>query len=591
MRVIRRQPGRPAVQWGRRHLPASLTRGWRHRLERAAAAPNWAVALREIVMPLSEVGSFSDLGGMSGSGGDGIWKGNQTGRLDNDWISAPLDADAELRGSLRRLRARTQSLARNNPYVRRYLSLLATNVVGANGARMRPLVRRQDATLDRETNSYLRSSFGEWSRKCTVDGRMSFPRVQRLTIRSIGQDGEAFIRMWRGYPHNRFGFALEPIPADMIDEQLNREKGGGKPEIRMGIEVDDFGRPIGYYMKKRPGPTGGSIESSDRIPGDEMLHIYDVDRAWRTRGFPWMASVMYALRHVQGMSEAELVAARTAASKMGFFTEKGEIVSEEDTDGPADLMMDASPGVLEKLPPGWDFTAWDPNHPSAAFAEFMVTELQQIGVGLDSTYAGISGDLSKTSFASGRIGIYQERDVNRVSSALLEEGLDSPVYLNWLDWSVLNRAVRVPDYEWTILQEHTFRSRGYAYIDPLKDAEAYKILIALGLESRTNILDGLGREFEDTLEELGLENELADEYGVDITGLLAAAGSSTTSTSKEQDPNDPEKDPEDTGDGNRELVGVGAENGTNGNGRPHTNPARQQVLAALRAAQQRRARR
>lgn len=591
MKVIRRQPGRPAMHWGRR-TPAR-ERGWRRRLELAAKAPSFGAALREIVMPLSEIGSFSDLGGFSGSGGDGIWKGNQTGRLDNDWISAPLDADAEIRGSLRRLRARTQSLARNNPYVRRYLSLLATNVVGASGARFRPLVRKANGDLDRDTNTYLRASFNEWSRACTVDGRMSFPRLQRLVIRSVGQDGEAFIRKWRGYPHNRFGFALEPIPADMVDEQLNREKAGGKPEIRMGIEVDDFGRPAAYYVKKRPGPTGGVIEASDRIAGDEMLHIYDVDRAWRTRGFPWMASVMYALRHVQGMSEAELIAARTAASKMGFFTEKGELVSEDDADSPGDLTMDASPGVLEKLPPGWDFTAWDPNHPSAAFGEFMVTELQQIGVGLDSTYAGISGDLSRTSFASGRIGIYQERDVNRVSSALLEESLDSPVYLEWLDWSILNRAVRVPDYEWAILQEHAFKSRGFLYIDPEKDAKAYAILISLGLESRTNIADGLGRDIGDIFEELASEQELADEYDIDVSGPANFTPAPASGSDPSQDPaDDPNADGGDGGSGE----GDGADNARvvagrpavhNGNGQL-TTQVRRGVLAALRAAQRRR---
>ena len=61
-------------------------------------------------------------------------------------------------------------------------------------------------------------------------------------------DGEAFVRLWRGFEGNPYGLALQAIDADLIDETFNRPRRGSENEIRMGVEIDAIGRPVGYWI-------------------------------------------------------------------------------------------------------------------------------------------------------------------------------------------------------------------------------------------------------------------------------------------------------------------------------------------------------
>ena len=68
------------------------------------------------------------------------FKGAQVSRLLLDWIVSPMAADKEIRADLLKLRARARDLARNNPFIRQYLALVTTNVIGPNGIRLQAQV-------------------------------------------------------------------------------------------------------------------------------------------------------------------------------------------------------------------------------------------------------------------------------------------------------------------------------------------------------------------------------------------------------------------------------------------------------------------
>jgi capsid protein len=64
-----------------------------------------------------------------------------------------------------------------------------------------------------------------------------------------------------------------------------------------------------------------------------MIHAFLPERAMQTRGAPWMSPVIADLKMLNGYREAELVAARVGASKMGFFTSPtGDGFTPDDTD-------------------------------------------------------------------------------------------------------------------------------------------------------------------------------------------------------------------------------------------------------------------
>jgi hypothetical protein len=63
-----------------------------------------------------------------------------------------------------------------------------------------------------------------------------------------------------------------------------------------------------------------------------------------------------------------------------------------------------------------------------------------------------------------------------------------------------------------------WKGRGWQFIDPLKDLEALKMGVDLGVDSRQHANAEQGRDFEDVVEELAYEQEFADETGVDVSG-------------------------------------------------------------------------
>ena len=238
------------------------------------------------------------------------YSGAQANRLTLDWWAAILSADQEIKGNMRTLRARGRELGRNNPVAKQYLNLVAANVVGSAGIRYQSRVRTSSGELDSATNREIETAFTDWSMRgnCTVDGKLSLRAVEDLIVRAVATDGEVFLRHVPGFA-NKHGFAIQLIDADCIDHSFTRERGKNENEIRLGVEVDGWGRPVAYYVSPyHPSDFGGSLER-ERIPAEFITHLYDPARVNQTRGVTWFHAVMLAMRILEGYIEAELVAA------------------------------------------------------------------------------------------------------------------------------------------------------------------------------------------------------------------------------------------------------------------------------------------
>jgi capsid protein len=71
-------------------------------------------------------------------------------------------------------------------------------------------------------------------------------------------------------------------------------------EIRLGVEVDGWGRPVAYYVNPyHPSDQGGSL-ARERIPAEFITHLYDPARVNQTRGVTWFHPVMLAMRILEG---------------------------------------------------------------------------------------------------------------------------------------------------------------------------------------------------------------------------------------------------------------------------------------------------
>lgn len=449
------------------------------------------------------------------------YAGADGGRLFADFITSTRSADSEIRPALKTLRNRCRDLSRNNEYVRRYLNLLKTNVVGERGITMQCKAKNEDGSFDNIGNQIVENAWARWTRlgNCTVDKRMTFVDAQNLFIESLARDGEAIIRMVNY--DNPDKFAIEFLEPDMLDEEKNEMLAEGR-RIRMGVELNEYRAPIAYWLlSEHPGDMEYSksyTRSHVRVPSEKILHVYMPDRAQQSRGVPWMSSAIQSLKMLHGYREAELVAARTGASKMGFFTSpQGDGFTADETEENYVPIMNAEPGTFHQLPQGVDFKTFDPTHPTSAFADFEKAVLRGIASGLGVSYYALANDLTAVSYSSIRAGELADRDFYKSLQQLMIKHFVEPVFRAWLLQAMTANSVILPLNKYNKFADNVqFRGRGFAWVDPQREIQANILGVSNGILSMQDVANNYGRDVEETFEQIALEKEMAARYGIQL---------------------------------------------------------------------------
>jgi len=450
--------------------------------------------------------------------------GAQGGRLFADWKTSNATADQEIFNSLSTLRNRSRALARNDSYIYRYLNMLVSNVIGPNGIRVASKARNDNGELDLQGNKEVEAAFSEWGQvgSCTLNGIQSFLDCQKLFIESVARDGEALIRTVRSNS-NRFGFAIQFLEADHLDENLSTKNQESGNSIKMGVEVDSFGKPEAYYLlKDHPGNSPYYSDYADpsryiKVPADELIHGYLPNRAEQTRGVPWTSAVLGRAKMLDGLEESAVVNARVGASKMGFIVSPdGEQYVGEDTEDTYTQIMDATPGSMEQLPSGSEFRKWDPEYPNMMFDPFQKAILRGIASGLNVSYVDLANNLEGVNYSSIRQGVMEQRDYYRTIQKFVIQHMVRPIYLKWLEYAMTTKQVSIPITKYDkFANQVIFIPRSWSWIDPQKEMNANVVGLQNGQITMSDIQSSMGRDPEELFEELSREKALADQYGVE----------------------------------------------------------------------------
>ncbi len=461
-------------------------------------------------------------------------------RLTASWSINTQSIDQVLRHALVPMRARSRQLAINNDYVKLFITLLKTNVIGHQGIRLQNRASNPDGSQDKAGNRQIESTWKAWGRpgSCDVTGRLSWTDAQRLFIVSAARDGEVLIRIVRDFD-NRHHFALQFLEPDLLDETYNTKLANGN-EVRLGVEYDQWQRPVAYHLlTSRFSAGSGAGASRRRLPAGEIIHAFLPDEWIRlSRGLPWLHSSAMRLHMLGGIEEAELVASRLAASKMGFYkrTEGSEDYKGDGEDEQGAPISDAEPGHFEKLPDGWDFINWDPDHPAGNFEPFMKSMLRGATAGMGVSYHRGANDVSDVSYSSGRLAELSDRDVWRLLQNWVAEHFCQPVFTPWLETQLLHNSLAgLPLAKIDKFDAATWRGRGWTWVDPLKEQKGAEIGRKTLNDTLTDQLAERGIDLEEHLETLKRERELAAEYGLDLDQALNANKTGGTTTAPPTD--------------------------------------------------------
>lgn len=452
-----------------------------------------------------------------------MYQGAQFSRLTADWVTSNTSADSEVYGSAQKLRDRARQLCRDNDYARQALRAIEGNVIG-QGIPFQAQVRMQrGGRLDAPINDAIEAAWRQWSqaRYCHTGGRLSFADIERLAIRACAESGEVFIRLVRqSFGGGAIPLALEVLEADLLDDGLNGRSREGN-EIRMGVEVDGWGRPIAYhFLAYHPGDYQFSnqqisTQRHKRVPAEEIIHLYRAERPGQTRGVTWFASAIQRLHHLAGYEQAEVVRARASSALMGFITSpEGELIGDDVMDG--ERVSQFEPGVFKYLNPGESVTVPSLDSPDGQFEPFLRAMLRAMAAGIGCSYETISRDFSQTNYSSSRLSLLEDRDHWRVLQAWMVENFHRRVFSEWLDLAVLSNALSLPGFEVAPDRYKMVRwmPRGWAWVDPAKEVAAYKEAVRCGFKTLGEVVAEQGGDLDELL--LARQSELAmlDQMGI-----------------------------------------------------------------------------
>lgn len=529
------------------------------------------------------------------------------GGVNDDWAVNALSEDSDIWQNQFLLRQRSRDLFRTDVYFKKYTQELFANVFGYNGYSMRLLIKE---TEDRTPNSngersYLNSqiqrrkrindfcrsknpnirsydrqygqiqvgdfdeyaiklimdAWKEWQRReyCTMAGRLNYKEVRQVRLLSAARDGDFFIRHIRDPKVNKFGYSQHLINSEWCDFYLNTTIKGGT-EIRMGIERDKYGKPQNYYFIKRqpmdwqyaiPGAFNyASAEAHEIIPADEIIHYARYEDGDSTRPAPWSASVIPKSRHLDKYEEAEVVAARLAACKLGFFysdtiSEGGTLVG-DNPDPTKSATLEVEPGSFQGLDWGVKFQGWDPTHPNQNFDLFRKGMLRAWCAGLPgANYNIIANDLEGVNYSSGRLGMLDERELWKMVQDFDIDIAEVPTFEAWLECALINGAIPLPIAKYDKFNKPVIRGRRWAWVDPLKEVQASALQVANKFTSRTRVIEDsdVDAEFEDILLELAEEEMMMEQLGMDSTSVVGKVAPAKPA----QDVSDVEAKPDDDG--------------------------------------------
>ena len=452
-----------------------------------------------------------------------MFGGAALNRLTVDWVSSGTSQDAEVRSSMLTLRNRARQLCRDNDYARQAVRVLVNNVVGT-GVQFQSQVRMQrgGGRLDSAINDAIESRWRDWCRKDSADiaGLLCFSEIERLAMASVVESGEVFIRLLRQAPgRSPVPLALQVLEADLLDDNYNGTSEEGN-EIRMGVEVDEYHRPVAYWFYQRhPGDFQYGQKSNPyrkriRVPAAEVIHLYKQDRPGQTRGITRFASALARLHHMDGYADSELIAARAGAALMGFVTSpEGSFPEDDIMDN--QRVLDWAPGQWKFLAPGESVTVPNLNRPEG-FEPFMRQCLRSIAAGVGVPYPSLSSDYSQTNYSSSRLELLEARDGYRAEQSWLIENLHQRVFDEWLDMAALSGALNLPGYETDPgrYNQPRWLARGWAWVDPQKEVASYKEAVRCGFMTQGDVIAQGGGDIEELMTARQRELEQAQELGL-----------------------------------------------------------------------------
>lgn len=475
---------------------------------------------------------------------DPLWRTHKRGydatkasrHLDNHFLDATgSDADTLISDSLETARNRCRYEVRNNTYAEGIVETLANDIVGSGP-------QLQLKTSSNEFNRAVESRWLEFCQACDMAGRLEMCDFLRLDMRQLCESGESFTTFGLDPAADGPAFRLLSIEADRINSPMGLIY---SDEVRQGIQVDKYGKPLLYYVQKtHPGSMkasfGSGLNEYDQIAAELMIHLARISRPGQTRSMPWLQPALPLFAQLRRYTLAVLTAAEHAADFSGVMKSDGTLGTTDDIESLETI--DIERGSMLTLPKGWEMQQFKAEQPTASYESFKHEILNEIARCLNMPYNVAAANSSSYNYASGRLDwqVYY-RFISTIQNWIGRIKLNR-ILKAWLDEAVLLRGYLPTPPDDFIISANTvaWYWPGTEHVDPVKEAQAEQIRMQTGTLTLAAAYAKQGKDWE-----LELEQKAREQAKITELGLSIGTPQNAQQTNEKEDGKDPEDEKDD----------------------------------------------
>lgn len=478
----------------------------------------------------------------------------------NAWLASP---DIENNFARDTIVARIRDLVRNDGWAAGAITRITDGVVGGD---MRPIAKPDwrylsmfnpacDESWAKEFGRAAEALYRSWSTDmdcwCDASQRHTMSQLFRLAFRSKLVDGEALaVLLWipqrRRTGRARYSTALQVIDSDRLS---NPQLGIDTRTRRAGVELDDYGAPLAYWIRQAhmgdwfnpaASVTWDRFERATDFGRRIVLHDFDADRPGEHRPAGGILKpVLGRMKMLSRYDSVELQAAVINAVFSAYIESPNdpETVAEAlgaDTDGPSGWnnyqsarqeyhdakKLKLSGARIPTLFPGEKIVGVDGKRPSTNYAAFENACLRNVATATGISAEQISQDWSKTNYSSARASLMEAWKTLKRRRQDFASGFASPVYAAFLEEAVDRGELPMPAGAPDFIEARaayaacTWMGPPLGWVDPVKEAQAAVLRMDAGLSTLQDECALQGLDYEEVIAQRSLEVRAFKEAGL-----------------------------------------------------------------------------
>lgn len=255
----------------------------------------------------------------------------------------------------------------------------------------------------------------------------------------------------------------------------------GNPVIG-GIEVNEYGRPLNYFLEKATVDITSTPEV-EKVPAERVFFLADKTRPSEVREITPLVRALDEIRDLEEFFNAVSFKQKINAAVAVFITTQKDAVAsigrsvmqqQQAKDNKSNQRIDA--GSIKYLDPGQDVKTLVPAGQSSELADFNLSINRRIGAGHNLSYEMMTRDVSMVNYSSARQNLLEDWKVFEGEQQFIIEH-----FLNFVLEDVVTAAYlagrlsHAPKDFMANRQKylkHEFIGQGLPWIDPLKEAQA-----------------------------------------------------------------------------------------------------------------------